>query len=197
MRMFVLRSQDNLRLLCASSLTKMGMGMQMAAMVTKADSPYAALQAKPALKKRCSHGTLCGISWRRILLASPHLACALRRAAKGKHNNNWLINSLQVAAKTKLFSFRGKTLINAPLKSRQTTRQQRQKGDKTFHNFNAEGVGDDVGHGHGHRTQTSCRPRAAGAVRRLLGQGVTKTYAITRGGAVPWPGSQHMNMNGM
>lgn len=60
---------------------------------------------------------------------------------------------------------------------------------------------------HGHRTQTSCRPLPAGAARLVgfLGKSVTKTYAITRGGAeggavpvpVPGPGSQYMDMQGM
>lgn len=58
---------------------------------------------------------------------------------------------------------------------------------------------------HGHRTQTGCRPRATGAARLVgfLGKSVTKTYAITRGGAeggvvpVPGPGSQYMDMQGM
>lgn len=177
-RVFVLRSQDNLRLLCASriAMTMRGAvealeyssssrgqgsernlqyaelpsrlsrmkGLLSASSIAKSveaaveairertswirekSLQYAAFPSKPTKELRCCrHGTLCGTSWRRLLLASPHLACALRQAEKRGRHNNWLINALQVAAKRKLFSFRGKTLINVNLKSRQTTRHKR------------------------------------------------------------------------
>lgn len=185
--MFVLNSQDNLRLLCEATMRGCS---------SSSSSIRRCLRfAKPAKKKKAEkkeHGMLCGIAWRRILQVSPQLACAVRRSSqKKRQHNNWLINALQVAAKTKLFSARGKTLINASLKSRQTTtrckRLRAAAGAELFITLGqantgeaAEGAAVEGNRGLG---QTACS------------QSATKTFAITRGGAEPRPGSEDTGMD--
>lgn len=190
-RMFVLNSQDNLRLLCEATMRGCS---------SSSSSIRRCLRfAKPAKKKKAEkkeHGMLCGIAWRRILQVSPQLACAVRRSSqKKRQHNNWLINALQVAAKTKLFSARGKTLINASLKSRQTTtrckRLRAAAGAELFITLGQANTGEAA---------------EGAAVEGVLGQleesqqtacsqSATKTFAITRGGAEPRPGSEDTGMD--
>lgn len=183
-RMFVLNSQDNLRLLCEATMRGCSSSIRRCLRF-----------AKPKAKKKAEkeHGMLCGIAWRRILQVSPQLVCAVRRSSqKGKHNN-WLINALQVAAKTKLFSARGKTLINASLKSRQTTTRCKRlrvaAGAELFITSAEPNTGEAAegaaveGELGEESQQTACS------------QSATKTFAITRGGAEPRPGSEDTGMD--
>lgn len=183
-RMFVLNSQDNLRLLCEATMRGCSSSIRRCLR-------FAKLKAKKKAEKE--HGMLCGIAWRRILQVSPQLVCAVRRCSqKGKHNN-WLINALQVAAKTKLFSARGKTLINASLKSRQTTTRCKRlrvaAGAELFITSGQANTGEAAegaaveGELGEESQQTACS------------QSATKTFAITRGGAEPRPGSEDTGMD--
>lgn len=186
-RMFVLNSQDNLRLLCETTMRGCSSSIRRCLRL-----------AKPARKKtEKEHGMLCGIAWRRILQVSPQLVCAVRRCSQKRQHNNWLINALQVAAKTKLFSARGKTLINASLKSRQTTTRCKRlrvaAGAELFITSGQANTGEaegaaaaegELGLGQLEESQqTACS------------QSATKTFAITRGGAEPRPGSEDTGMD--
>lgn len=190
-RMFVLNSQDNLRLLC--EMTRKGSSSIRRSLQFAWPTKGEAMREKQ--EQRSQHGMPCGISWRRILQVSPQLACALRRSQRGQHNN-WLINALQVAAKTKLFSFRGKTLINASLKSRQTTRCKQLRAAAGAELFitstqaNTEEKAEVAGEGtEGELGQLEESQQTA------CSQSETKTYAITRGGAEPRPGSEDTGMD--
>lgn len=183
-RMFVLNSQDNLRLLCEATMRG-----------CSSSSIRRCLRfAKPAKKKaeKKEHGMLCGIAWRRILQVSPQLACAVRRSSqKKRQHNNWLINALQVAAKTKLFSARGKTLINASLKSRQTTtrckRLRAAVGAELFITLGQANTGEAA--------EGAAAEGELGLGQTACSQSATKTFAITRGGAEPRPGSEDTGMD--
>lgn len=189
-RMFVLNSQDNLRLLCEATMRGCS---------SSSSSIRRCLRfAKPAKKKaeKKEHGMLCGIAWRRILQVSPQLACAVRRSSqKKRQHNNWLINALQVAAKTKLFSARGKTLINASLKSRQTTtrckRLRAAAGAELFITLGQANTGEAA--------EGAAVEGELGQLKEsqqtACSQSATKTFAITRGGAEPRPGSEDTGMD--
>lgn len=186
--MFVLNSQDNLRLLCEAT-------MRGCSSSSSSSSIRRCLRfAKPAKEKaeKKEHGMLCGIAWRRILQVSPQLACAVRRSSqKKRQHNNWLINALQVAAKTKLFSARGKTLINASLKSRQTTarckRLRAAAGAELFITLRQANTGEAA--------EGAAVEGKLGLGQTACSQSATKTFAITRGGAEPRPGSEDTGMD--
>lgn len=190
-RMFVLNSQDNLRLLCEATMRGCSSSIRRCLRFAKP----AKISQKKAEKE---HGMLCGIAWRRILQVSPQLVCAVRRSSqKGKHNN-WLINALQVAAKTKLFSARGKTLINASLKSRQTTTRCKRlrvaAGAELFITSGQANTGE-AAEGAGAAVVEGELGQLEESQQTACSQSATKTFAITRVGAEPRPGSEDTGMD--